>query len=72
MLEGLGLLGNIIILIVALTALNKASDLTITHSINVASTTGLGKTTVGFILVAFFKSLPELFVAVFSLLNQKT
>jgi cation:H+ antiporter len=68
-LEGLGLLGNVIILIAALAALSKASDLTITHSINVASVTGLGKTTIGFILVAFSTSLPELFVAIFSVLN---
>jgi len=70
-LEGLGLPVNIIILIAALAALSKASDLTITHSINVASVTGLGKTTVGFILVAFSTSLPELFVAVFSVLNPE-
>jgi cation:H+ antiporter len=70
-LEGLGLLGNIIILLVALAALSKASDLTITHSINVASVTGLGKTTVGFILVAFSTSLPELFVATFAVLNPE-
>jgi cation:H+ antiporter len=70
-LEGLGLLGNVIILIAALAALSKASDLTITHSINVASTTGLGKTTIGFILVAFSTSLPELFVAIFSVLNPE-
>jgi cation:H+ antiporter len=70
-LEGLGLLGNVIILIAALAVLSKASDLTITHSINVASVTGLGKTTVGFILVAFSTSLPELFVAVFSVLSPE-
>jgi cation:H+ antiporter len=52
-------------------ALDKASDLTITQSINVASVTGLGKTTVGFMLVAFSTSLPELFVAVFSVLNPE-
>jgi cation:H+ antiporter len=69
--EGLGLLANIIILLVALAALSKASDLTITHSINVASVTGLGKTTVGFILVAFSTSLPELFVATFAVLNPE-
>jgi cation:H+ antiporter len=69
MLEGLGLLPNLVILIAALAALSKASDLTITHSINVASVTGLGKTTVGFILVAFSTSLPELFVAFFAVLN---
>ena len=72
MLEGLGLLGNVIILIVALAALAKASELTIRHSIDVASVTGLGKTTVGFILVAFSTSLPEFFVAVFAVLNPDT
>jgi cation:H+ antiporter len=72
MLEGLGLLPNIGILIAALVALTKASDLTITHSINVASVTGLGKTTVGFILVALSTSLPELFVAIFSVLNPES
>jgi cation:H+ antiporter len=71
MLEGVGLPVNIIVLIVALAALDKASDLTITHSINVASVTGLRKTTVGFILVAFSTSLPELFVAVFAVLNPE-
>jgi cation:H+ antiporter len=70
-LEGLGLIGNVIILVAALAALSKASDLTISHSINVASVTGLGKTTVGFILVAFSTSLPELFVAIFSVLNPE-
>ena len=69
MLEGLGLLPNVVILLAALAALAKASDLTITHSINVATVTGLGKTTVGFILVAFSTSLPELFVAIFSVLD---
>ena len=44
MFEELGLLGNVIILIVSLIALDRASDLAITHSINVASATGLGKT----------------------------
>ncbi len=66
MFEELGLIGNTIILLAALAVLAKASELTITHSINVASVTGLGKTTVGFILVAFSTSLPEFFVAVFA------
>jgi Ca2+/Na+ antiporter len=61
MFEGLGLIGSVIILIAALAALNKASDLPITRSINVASVTGLGKTTIGFILVAFSTSLLALF-----------
>jgi len=52
--------------------LNRASDLSITHSINVATATGLGKTTVGFILVAFSTSLPELFVAIFAVLEPES
>jgi cation:H+ antiporter len=61
----------VLLLIVALVVLYKASDLTITHSINVASVTGIGKTTIGFVLVAFSTSLPELFVAFFSVLNPE-
>jgi cation:H+ antiporter len=71
MLADLGIVGNVLILIAALVALSKASDLTIHHSINVASATGLGKTTVGFILVAFSTSLPELFVAAFAVLEPE-
>lgn len=71
MFEELGLLGNAIILIAALVVLGRASGLTIVHSINVASVTGLGKTTIGFILVAFSTSLPELFVAVFAALDPQ-
>jgi cation:H+ antiporter len=69
MFEELGLVGNLILLLVTLGVLAKASQLTITHSINVASVTGLGKTTVGFVLVAFSTSLPEFFVAIFAVLD---
>jgi cation:H+ antiporter len=71
MLEWLGLIGNIIVLIVALLGLYKASDITIFHSIKVADITGLGKTTVGFVLIALSTSLPELFVVVFSVLEPE-
>jgi cation:H+ antiporter len=71
MLEQLGLIGNAIILVAALIALDRASDLTITHSVNVASVTGYGKTTIGFILVAFSTSLPELLVAVFAVIQPE-
>ncbi|MBM4400444.1 MAG: hypothetical protein FJ045_00675, partial [Crenarchaeota archaeon] len=71
MFEELGLIGNALILLVTLAALAKASELTITHSLNVASVAGLGKTTVGFVLVAFSTSLPEFFVAVFAVLNPE-
>jgi cation:H+ antiporter len=71
MFEEIGLIGNLLILITALVALNQASNLTIDHSVKVAETTGLGKTTVGFILVAFSTSLPELFVAIFAIIEPE-
>ncbi|MEM2081873.1 MAG: hypothetical protein QW744_06370 [Candidatus Bathyarchaeia archaeon] len=71
MFEELGLIGNAAILLAALAALAKASETTITHALNVASVTRLGKTTVGFILVAFSTSLPEFFVAIFSTVNPE-
>jgi cation:H+ antiporter len=70
--EGLGILGNALILIASLLVLGKASDLTINNSVKVANITGFGKTTVGFILVAFSTSLPELFVSVFSAIQPET
>jgi cation:H+ antiporter len=46
--------------------------LTITNSVNLASVTGLGKTKIGFILVAFSTSLPELVVVIFSIMKPQT
>ena len=71
MFEAIGLIGNAAILIAALVILHRASSVTITNSLNVASASGLGKTTVRFILVAFSTSLPELFVAVFAVLDPE-
>jgi cation:H+ antiporter len=67
-----GLLVNVLILLASLLALNKASDLTISNSIKVAAITGFGKTTVGFILVAFATSLPELLVSIFSVISPES
>ena len=72
MFEELGLIGNFAILLGTLAILAKASETTITHALNVASVTRLGKTTIGFILVAFSTSLPELFVAIFAVLAPET
>jgi len=72
MFEEWGLLGNALILIASLAALSKSSDWTINNSVKVAEITGVGKTTVGFILVAFSTSLPELFVAVFAAIDQES
>ena len=71
-LEQLGIIGNIIVLFISLVVLIRASSLTITNSVNLASVTGLGKTKVGFLLVAFTTSLPELFVATFAIVDQGT
>jgi len=51
------------LVIVFLVVLNQSSHLTITNAIKVSDITGLGKTTVGFLLLAFSTSLPELSVA---------
>ena len=67
-----GLLVNALILLAALLVLNKASDWTITNSVRVAEVTGFGKTTVGFILIAFSTSLPELSVAIIAAVEQET
>jgi cation:H+ antiporter len=71
MFEELGVLGNLLILIIAFFALNQTSNLTIKHSVRIAGATGLGKATVGFILVAFSTSLPELFVAIFAIMEPE-
>lgn len=67
----IGLLGNVLILLVALAILDKSSDLTIDNAIKVAEITGLRKTTVGFLLIAFSTSLPELSVSVFSAIDPE-
>jgi len=61
-----GLLINALILLASLLVLDKASHLTITNSVKVADLMGFGKTTIGFILLAFSTSLPELSVTIFS------
>ncbi|MDH7477689.1 MAG: hypothetical protein QHH17_04830 [Candidatus Bathyarchaeota archaeon] len=67
-----GMLINALILLASLLILNKASDWTITNSVRVADITGFGKTTVGFILVAFATSLPELSVSIFAAIGQES
>lgn len=72
MFEEWGQFGNALILLASLIILGKASDWTITNSVRVAEITGFGKTTIGFILVAFSTSLPELSVAIFAAIGQET
>ena len=72
MIDQLGIIGNITVLVVSLIVLIRASSWTITNSVNLASVTGLGKTKIGFMLVAFSTSLPELVVVLFSIMNPQT
>lgn len=72
MLEPLGVFWNVVILVVSLVVLIRSSGLTISNSVNLASVTGIGKTKVGFLLVAFSTSLPELFVATFAIFDPTT
>jgi cation:H+ antiporter len=71
LLDQLGIVGNTVVLIASLIVLIKASSWAITNSVNLASVTGLRKSKVGFILVAFTTSLPELFVAIFSIIDPQ-
>jgi cation:H+ antiporter len=60
---------NILVIAVSFLALNWASNIAINNAIKVATVTRLGKTAVGFSMIAFSTSLPELtvaFIAAFS------
>lgn len=65
-----GILINAIILVASLLVLAKASHSTIVNSVKVANITGFGKTTIGFLMVAFLTSLPELLVSIIAALGQ--
>ena len=69
LLEEIGFLGNIAVLIGSLLVLDRVSDLTITNAAKIADLTGYGRTTMGFIFVAFCTSLSALAVSLFSALT---
>lgn len=58
------LLVNILVIAISFVALNWASNLAINNAIKISTITQLGKTAVGFSLIAFSTSLPELTVAI--------
>lgn len=62
------LLPNLLILFVSIIVLGKASDFAITNTVKISEITRLGKTTVGFVLLGFSTSLPELSVSVIAAL----
>jgi len=70
--EEWGMLGNALVLLASLAILDRASDWAITNSVKVADITGFGKTTIGFILVAFSTSLPELCVSIFAAIGGES
>ncbi len=55
---------NIMVIAVSFIALNWASNIAINNAVKVATVTRLGKTAVGFSIIAFSTSLPELTVAI--------
>ena len=63
------IIANVLLLLISLVILDKASHVTITNAVRVSSITGFGKTTVGFFLVGFSTSLPELCVSVIAALS---
>lgn len=64
MFEQLGLLGNALILLISLYVLDKACDIVIDNAVKVSEITGLGKTTIGYALIALITTLPELSVSI--------
>ena len=67
-----GLLANVLILLASIIILDKASDWTVANSVRVAQISGFGKTAVGFMLMAFATSLPELSVSIFAAIGQES
>jgi cation:H+ antiporter len=61
-----GLLINGAVLLISTLILIKASHLTITNAMNASNASGMGATTIGFVIVSFATSLPELLVSIFS------
>ncbi|MCS7096457.1 MAG: sodium:calcium antiporter [Candidatus Bathyarchaeota archaeon] len=71
MFEEWGLLGSVLIMMVSLFILDRASDIAIDNAVKVSEITGLGKTTVGFILIALVTTLPELSVSVLAAFGKE-
>ncbi len=67
----MGAVANALILLISILLLVIGSEITIRNSVKVSDITGFGKTTVGFILVGFSTSLPELSVAIFAVANPE-
>jgi cation:H+ antiporter len=62
---------NLLILLGSLLVLDRACDLTVTSAVKISEIAGFGKTTVGFVVVAFCSSLPALSVSVIASLTGR-
>lgn len=62
---------NALILITSLIVLDRATNVIVNSSIKISEIAGYGKTTVGFIVIAFCSSLPALSVSVIAALTNK-
>lgn len=60
---------NFIVFILALILVFKSAEAALKHSSAVATSLGLSKGTVGFLLIAFISVLPETFISIFSALE---
>ncbi|MEM1556919.1 MAG: sodium:calcium antiporter [Candidatus Bathyarchaeia archaeon] len=70
--DRIGIFGNIMVLLLGMLVLDRSSDIAVDNSVKVAEITGLGKMTIGFLLVALFTTLPELSVSIFSITDPDT
>src|SRR3972149_3617633 len=64
-----GFIFDIVVIALSFLVLNWASNLAINNAVKVAAVTQLGKTAVGFSMIAFSTSLPELTVAFIAALS---
>lgn len=69
MLKQFGIIGNYCDSYYFIDILIRSKCLTITNSVNLESVTGLRKTKEDFYLLLFSISLPELFVAIFTIVD---
>lgn len=66
---GSSLILNVLVIVISFLVLDWSSNLTIKNALKISTVTQLGKTAIGFSLIAFSTSLPELTVAITAALS---
>jgi cation:H+ antiporter len=64
-----GFIVDVLVIVIAFIGLNWASNLVITNAVKVSTITRLGKTSIGFTLIAMSTTLPELVVALIAVFS---